>query len=235
MNAVERSMFQHPARLRINGCVCGMQAQQAADLLAADAAGAAAPGPSSNSSLPEAPGSEQAPPGASGNGSGPLAGDSATKDTSGHSSGNGSHPPEGVAAGRIPVLLCGDMNAEPHSAACQVTPRHSIAPQDHDCRTGQCFDHGNADRLPTPSGITPRVCGHCSLLHGVSCLRCCTQGWVLAILIRQICLQALRGHALGLRSLWDAGLADPSLEEALLTTWKFRAEEESRRIIDYIW
>lgn len=42
-------------------------------------------------------------------------------------------------------------------------------------------------------------------------------------------------HALGLRSLWDARLAEPGEEESLLTTWKFRANGESQRVIDYIW
>ena len=42
-------------------------------------------------------------------------------------------------------------------------------------------------------------------------------------------------HALGLRSLWDARLAEPGEEEALLTTWKFRANGESQRVIDYVW
>lgn len=148
-----------------NDAIRHSQAQQAVGLLAADAAGAATPGPSSNGSLPEASVSMQVPSDSNSNSSGLSAGDLAAQDTARHSSGNGSHPPEGAAAGRMPVLLCGDMNAEPHSSACQ----------------------------------------------------------------------ALRGHTLGLRSLWDARLEVPALEEALLTTWKFRAEGESRRIIDYIW
>jgi hypothetical protein len=52
---------------------------------------------------------------------------------------------------------------------------------------------------------------------------------------RKASLQALRAHALGLRSVWDARLAQPGEEEALLTTWKFRADGETQRVIDYIW
>jgi hypothetical protein len=45
----------------------------------------------------------------------------------------------------------------------------------------------------------------------------------------------VRAHALGLRSVWDARLAEPGQEETLLTTWKFRADGEAQRVIDYIW
>ena len=45
-------------------------------------------------------------------------------------------------------------------------------------------------------------------------------------------MQALRQHSLALRSLWD--VAAPGELESF-TTWKFRADGESRRIIDHVW
>lgn len=47
-------------------------------------------------------------------------------------------------------------------------------------------------------------------------------------------LQELRHHPLGLRCLWDQQPKE-SNKEQLVTTWKFRAEGESRRVIDFIW
>lgn len=61
-----------------------------------------------------------------GNGSGPgTAADARWTDASASSldskhSSNGSHPPAQPLGGSLPVLLCGDMNAEPESSACEV-------------------------------------------------------------------------------------------------------------------
>ena len=52
--------------------------------------------------------------------------------------------------------------------------------------------------------------------------------------------QVVARHPLGLRSLWDARIAegDPpgdGTEEQLFTTWKIRPDGQARRVIDYIW
>jgi hypothetical protein len=85
------------------------QAQQAVLALAAECAAAA---PAHSSSC--------------GNGSGPAAAthaqwsDADASNFDSKRSGNGSHPPVQPSGGCLPVLLCGDMNAEPESSACEV-------------------------------------------------------------------------------------------------------------------
>jgi hypothetical protein len=91
-------------------CRCNVQAQQAVAVLAAECAAATAAHTSSS------------------NGSGPAAaadvgllGEASADSIDSHRSGNGSHPPQQATGNSLPVLLCGDMNAEPECSACEVS------------------------------------------------------------------------------------------------------------------
>lgn len=99
------------------------QAEQAVAVLAeaAAAAPAAHASTSGNGSGPAEPASAQSPDAARYNDSrGTASPPAAEQALDSRSSGNGSHPAEQPVGGRLPVLLCGDMNAEPDSSACEV-------------------------------------------------------------------------------------------------------------------
>ena len=108
-------LYRCPSNLQ---CCYHLQAQQAVTALAAER---------------EAVTGAQCSGGGNGCGPGPAA-DARGTDASASSldskhSSNGSHPPAQPSGGSLPVLLCGDMNAEPESSACEVCSSRACCAQ----------------------------------------------------------------------------------------------------------